>query len=157
MMRWCAICQTQPKIFDLTVNCVFIPSMRQEAEESSSHSAFNLRLGSNRPLNLSSEESCPPLNCYQSSDTLAGSYNGTPLLHMQAAVLAQSLFVSFTLTLQLCLISAVSSQFAQMCQWRTLSFRLVGVCWRSHPPILSTNISLEFSISQHHSQQTKLY
>lgn len=99
-MRRCAICQTQPKIFDLTVILVFIPCMRQEAEESSSHSAFNLCLGSNRPLNLSSEESCPPLNCYQSSDTLTGSYNGTPLLHMHAAVLARSLSVFFILALQ---------------------------------------------------------
>lgn len=60
--RRCAVCQTQPKIFDLTVILGFIPRMRQEAEEPSSHSAFSLRLGSNRPLNLSSEESCPPLN-----------------------------------------------------------------------------------------------
>lgn len=58
----CAACQTQPKIFDLTVILGFIPRMRQEAEEPSSHSAFSLRLGSNRPLNLSSEESRPPLN-----------------------------------------------------------------------------------------------
>lgn len=56
--RRCAACQTHRAVI-----LGFIPRMRQEAEESSSHSAFSLRLGSNRPLNLSSEESCPPLNC----------------------------------------------------------------------------------------------
>lgn len=50
------------EIFDLAVILGFIPCMKQEAEESSSHSAFSLRLGSSRPLNLSSEECRPPLN-----------------------------------------------------------------------------------------------
>lgn len=50
-----------------------------------------------------------PELCYQSSDTLAGSHNGMPLLHMCAAVLVRSLSVSFILTRQLRPISTISS------------------------------------------------
>lgn len=130
----------QPKIFDLTVILGFIPRMRQEAEESSSHSAFSLRLGSNRPLNLSSEESCPPLNSVISHLTRSQvRIMERRLLHMCAAVLARSLSVSFTLTLQLCLISTIRSQFAQRRQRRrTRSFRSVRVCCRSHRPLLTS-------------------
>lgn len=132
----------QPKIFDLTVILGFIPRMRQEAEvflplciQSSSwvkQTAKSLLWGA-----LSSSELC-----YQSSDTLAGSRSGTPLLHMCAAVLVRSLFVSFTLTHQLRLISTISSQFEQMRQWmQTRCFRSLTVCWRSHLPLSSTNVS----------------
>lgn len=78
-------------IFDLAVILGFMPRMKQEAEESSSHSAFSLRLGSSRPLNLSSEESRPPLNSVISHLTRSQvRITARRSLHVCAAVLVRS-------------------------------------------------------------------